>query len=215
MKRTFTLLGFVNLLLTIIILFCLFLPVLDGCALIKKTTGAGEQKSYNEFKKQAPASLDEPPQQLIEDYQDMKQHELVSWVWQRPGFDLSRCRIVDVAPVKNFSAFVYPWAEERIGAALHKICSALKDESAGSAVVEVHAAIVDMKPQKKIVSRLLPFEEDFTSIEIHLVMVDKNSGETLCKLAHGKRCENFKEAIDGMMADIEKFFLMNLARKSS
>ncbi len=195
------------------IMLCLFLPVLDGCALIKKKTGVGEQTSYNEFKKQAPASLEEPPQQLIENYQDMRQHDLVSWVWQQPGFDLSRYGVVDVAPVKNFSAYAYPWAEERIAAALRKTVGALQKENAGTATVEVQAAIVDMKPQKKIVSRLLPFEEDFTSIEIQLVMVDKNSREILCKLAHGKRCENFKEAIDGMMADIEKFFLTNLVKK--
>ena len=70
-----------------------------------------------------------------------------------------------------------------------------------------------MKPQKKIISRLLPFEEDYTYIEIQIVIVDKNSQELLCKLSHGKRSENFKDAVEGMMANVETFFLRDVVRK--
>ena len=117
-------------------------------------------------------------------------------------------------PVKNHSAFTYPWAEEKIGSSLQKMSGSLKNNSAGSCAVEVKSAIVDMKPQKKIMSRLLPFEEDFTYIEMQLVIVDKNSQELLCKLSHGKRSENFKDAVEGMMANVETFLLRDAVKKS-
>jgi len=182
--------------------------------LIKKTIGAKEKKSFNKFTKQSLVSVDEEPKQLITNFQDMKENELVSWVWVQPGFEVTRCQTIDIAPVKNYSTFTYPWAEERIASSLQKMFGSLKKNNAGSCAVEVRAAIVDMKPQKKIISRLLPFEEDYTYIEIQIVIVDKSSQELLCKLSHGRRSENFKDAVEGMMANVEKFFLRDVVEKS-
>ena len=192
---------------------CCLLLIFPGCMLLKKTTGAKENKSFNKFTKQSAVSLDEEPKQLITNYQDMKENELVSWVWMQPGFEVARCQPIEIAPVANYSAFTYPWAEERISASLQQMFGSLKNNNAGSCAVVVQAAIVDMKPQKKIISRLLPFEEDFTYIEIQMVMVDKNSQELLCKLSHGKRSESFKDAVEGTMANVETFFLRDVARK--
>jgi len=192
---------------------CCLLLIFPGCMLIKKITGAKENKSFNKFTKQSAVSIDEEPKQLITNYQDMKENELVSWVWVQPGFEVARCQPIEIAPVANYSAFTYPWAEERISASLQKMFGSLKNNNAGSCAVVVQAAIVDMKPQKKIISRLLPFEEDYTYIEIQIVIVDKNSQELLCKLSHGKRSENFKDAVDGMMANVATFFLRDVVRK--
>jgi len=197
-----------------VVWICCVLLIFPGCMLIKKTIGAKEKKSFNKFTKQSLVSVDEEPKQLITNFQDMKENELVSWVWVQPGFEVTRCQTIDIAPVKNYSTFTYPWAEERIASSLQKMFGSLKKNNAGSCAVEVRAAIVDMKPQKKIISRLLPFEEDYTYIEIQIVIVDKSSQELLCKLSHGRRSENFKDAVEGMMANVEKFFLRDVVEKS-
>jgi len=197
-----------------VVWICCVLLIFPGCMLIKKTIGAKEKKSFNKFTKQSLVSVDEEPKQLITNFQDMKENELVSWVWVQPGFEVTRCQTIDIAPVKNYSTFTYPWAEERIASSLQKMFGSLKNNNAGSCAVEVRAAIVDMKPQKKIISRLLPFEEDYTYIEIQIVIVDKSSQELLCKLSHGRRSENFKDAVEGMMANVEKFFLRDVVEKS-
>jgi hypothetical protein len=198
----------------VVVWICCLLLISPGCMLFKKITGAKENKSFNKFAKQSAVSIDEEPKQLITSFQDMKENELVSWVWVQPGFDVTRCQTIEVAPVANYSAFTYPWAEEKIASSLQKMFGSLKNNNAGSCAVEVKSAIVDMKPQKKIISRLLPFEEDYTYIEIQIVIVDKNSQEVLCKLSHGKRSENFKEAVEGMMANVETFFLRDVIKKS-
>ena len=198
----------------VVVWMCCLLLISPGCMLVNKITGAKENKSINKFTKQSSVSIDEEPQQLITNFQDMKENELVSWVWVQPGFEITRCQTIEIAPVKNYSAFTYPWAEEKIGSSLQKMSGSLKNNSAGSCAVEVKSAIVDMKPQKKIMSRLLPFEEDFTYIEMQLVIVDKNSQELLCKLSHGKRSENFKDAVEGMMANVETFLLRDAVKKS-
>jgi hypothetical protein len=192
---------------------CCLVLIFPGCMLIKKATGEKENTSFNKFTKQSAASIDEEPKQLITNFQDMKENELVSWVWMQLGFEVARCQPIEVAPVANYSAFTYPWAEERISASLQKMFGSIKNNNEGSCAVVVQAAIVDMKPQKKIISRLLPFEEDFTYIEIQMVMVEKNSQELLCKLSHGKRRESFKDAVEGTMANVETFFLRDVARK--
>jgi hypothetical protein len=191
---------------------CCLVLIFPGCMLIKKVTGEKENTSFNKFTKQSAASIDEVPKQLITNFQDMKENELVSWVWMQPGFEVTRCQSIEVAPVLNYSAFTYPWAEAKILSSLQKTFSAMKKDAGGSYAVEVKSAIIDMRPQKKMISRLLPFEEDFLYMEIQLVIVDKNSQEPLCKIAHGKRSENFKEAVEGMMANVEAFFLRDVAK---
>jgi hypothetical protein len=193
---------------------CSLLLMFSGCMLFKKTTGAKDNRSFDKFTKQTEVVIDEQPKQLINNFQDMKENELVSWVWMQPGFDITRCQTIDVAPVLNYSAFAYPWAEEKIGSALKKMFGSLNNSTAGTCAVEVKAAIVDMRPRKKLISRLLPFEEDYTYIEMQIVIVDKNSQELLGKLSHGKRSENFKDAVEGMMANVEAFFLHDVVKKS-
>jgi len=198
----------------VVVWMCCLLLVSPGCMLFKKITGAKEKKSFNKYTKQSSVLIDEEPKQLITTFQDMRENELVSWVWVQPGFEVTRCQSIEVAPVLNYSAFTYPWAEQKILSSLQKTFSAMKNDTAGSCAVEVKSAIIDMRPQKKLISRLLPFEEDFMYIEIQLVIVDKNSQEPLCKIGHGKRSENFKDAVEGMMANVETFFLRDVVKKS-
>jgi hypothetical protein len=48
---------------------------------------------------------------------------------------------------------------------------------------------------------------------MQLVILDKNSKEILCKLIHGKRTEDFKTAVDGMMKDVEQYFAKSKLQK--
>jgi hypothetical protein len=141
----------------------------------------------------------------------MKEDDTVSWVWVKPGFEIGLCRSFEIAPVVNASPFAYPWAEDKIAQWLKKIFVPAKGP--GTLDAEVKCAIIDMRPRKKIVSRLLPFEEDFVYIEMQLVILDKNSKEILCKLIHGKRTEDFKTAVEGMMKDVEQYFAKSKLQK--
>ena len=195
-----------------VIWICCFSLMFSSCIMFKKTTGSKEEKSFNTFTTQSAVSIDEEPKQLITNFQDMKENNQVSWIWMSPGFKVTRCRTIEISPVANYSTFTYPWAEQKITSSLQKMFGTLKTKDQGSCDVAVMSAIVDMKPQKKIISRLLPFEEDYTYIEMQLIIEDKNSKELLCKIAHGKRSENFRDAVDGMMADVEKFFLRDVLK---
>ena len=132
-----------------VVWICCLLLIFPGCMLIKKTTGAKENKSFNKFTKQSAVSIDEEPKQLITNFQDMKENELVSWVWMQPGFDVARCQPIEIAPVANYSAFTYPWAEERIAASLQKMFGSLKNNNAGSCAVEVQSCHCGYETTKK------------------------------------------------------------------
>lgn len=187
-----------------IVLAALIVSCAGGCMFFRQPKRQDAAKSFNQFKQQDRPSTDEEPQLLIADYRDMKEDDTVSWVWVKPGFEIGLCRSFEIAPVINASAFAYPWAEEKITQWLKKIFAAAKGQ--GTLDAEVTCAIIDMRPRKKIVSRLLPFEEDFIYIEMQLVIIDRNSKEILCKLVHGKRTEDFKTAVDDMMKDVGRYF---------
>jgi len=176
----------------------------SGCLFFRQPKKQDAAKSFNEFKMLDRSGKDETPQLLIADYRDMKEDDTVSWVWVKSGFEPGLCRSFEIAPVTNTSPFAYPWAEEKITQWLKKIFTAAKAEGAIDA--QIKCAIIDMRPRKKLVSRLLPFEEDFIYVEIQLVISDRNSQDLLCKLIHGKRTEDFKSAVDDMMKDVARYF---------
>jgi hypothetical protein len=187
-----------------IVLAALIVSSAAGCMFFRQAKRQDAEKSFNQFKQHDRLATDEAPQLLIADYRDMKEDDTVSWVWIKPGFEIGLCRSFAIAPVINASAFSYPWAEEKIAQWLKKIFTAANSQ--GTLDTEVTSAIIDMRPRKKIVSRLLPFEEDFIFIEMQLVIVDRNSREILCKLIHGKRTQDFKTAVDDMMKDVGRYF---------
>jgi hypothetical protein len=207
-RRHYLRLSFLKILLSIIIVSCVC-----GCMFFRQPKRQDGNTSFNEFKKQDTAALDEAPKLLIADYRDMKEDDLISWVWIKPGFELRLCRSFEIAPVINSSPFSYPWAEEKIFQWLKKIFNSTVIKGGGTIDAEVKSAIVDMRPRKKLTSRLLPFEEDFVYIEMQLVILDRSTQEILCKLIHGKRTEDFKTSVDGMMKDVEQYFLKGMPRK--
>lgn len=194
-----------------IVLAALIVACAGGCMFFRQPKPQDTAKSFNKYKQLDTSAMDEAPQLLIADYRDMQEDDTVSWVWVKPGFEIGLCRSFEIAPVINASAFAYPWAEEKIAQGLKKIFTAAK--SKGTLDAEVTCAIVDMRPRKKIISRLLPFEEDFIYIEMQLVIIDRNSKELLCKLVHGKRTEDFKTAVDDMMKDVGRYFEKGMPQK--
>jgi len=187
-----------------IVLAAFIVSCAGGCMFFRQPKRQDTAKSFNKYKQMDRSAIDEAPQLLIADYRDMQEDDTVSWAWVKPGFEIGLCRSFEIAPVINVSAFAYPWAEEKIAQWLKKIFAVAKSQ--GTLEAEVTSAIIDMRPRKKIVSRLLPFEEDFIFIEMQLVIIDKNSREILCKLIHGKRTEDFKTAVDDMMKDVGRYF---------
>ncbi len=183
---------------------------LNSCIPFFKSKNTQDRATYDSFQKQANTIGVEEPKLLITAYRDMRQDDTVSWVWFKPGFQLSDCRSVEILPVLNYSSFKYPWAEEKIYSGLKKIFTFENKKDTGSIDAEVTAAIIDMKPKKKFMARLTPFEEDTTSIEMQMIIVDKNSKSIVCKIAHGRRSEDFKDAVDLMIKDIEQFCLKDM-----
>jgi hypothetical protein len=195
-----------------IVLAALILSCAGGCMFFRQPKRQDATTSFNKFKQLDRSALDETPQLLITDYRDMKEDSTVAWVWVKPGFELGLCRSFEIAPVINTSPFAYPWAEEKITQGLKKIFTPVA-KGQGSIDAEIKCAIIDMRPRKKIVSRLLPFEEDFIYIEMQLVIIDRNSKETLCKIIHGRRTEDFKTAVDDMMKDVAQYFKKGMPQK--
>jgi hypothetical protein len=183
--------------LIIIILFCI-----HGCGTSKKPP----VKDADQFATRATAEKDKAPKRLITDYQDMQEHDRLSWYWVKTGFRMNLCQSVKMYPLKNYSQLDYPWAEAKLGKALKEILSPYKTSQAGGVDVGVMAAIVEMKAKPGLLKRFSPSIEDHPYVEVEVVIFEETSKTILFKLCHFKKGDDFKEVLQGLVNDLKAFF---------
>ena len=138
-------------------------------------------------------------ERLITDYDGMQQQDDIAWLWIKPGFDITRLHSARALEIRNLSVTEYPWAVQTLDAALQQLFSG-SDTS-----LTVAPAIVDLMPEARFFDRLFPTIIDYPYIEIELVFFEQNSHTILCKLCHFAKAEEFPDALQQLIADLQAF----------
>jgi hypothetical protein len=183
----------------IIFLIAIVLLFSYGCGFSRKS----KQKKENEFVESQTVQIYSEPKTLISDYQRMKEHHIVSWLWIKPGFDLNNCGNIKVLPIVNYSNVKYKWAETKLNQELDKLYSSY-NSATGTMDLEISVAIIDLIPKKRIFkSNIKP------KIAVELIIFDKSTKTVCCMISHYKKAEKFKDALDGLISDLK-----NLSNKT-
>ncbi len=178
----------------IIIFLIAIIPLVTcGCGFSRKS----KPKNENDFLKNQTVKIYSKPKTLIPDYERMKEHPIVSWLWIKPGFDLNDCGNIKVLPIINYSNIKYEWAETKLKQELDKLYSPY-DSASGTLDLEISTAIIDLIPKKSIFkSNIIP------KITVELIIFDKNTKTVCCMISHYKKAEKFKDALDGLISDLK------------
>ena len=177
----------------IIFLVTIVLSFSYGCSFSRKS----KQKNEYEFVQSQTVQIYSKPKTLISDYKRMKEHNIVSWLWIKPGFDLNDCGNVKVLPIVDYSNVKYEWAETKLNQELDKLYSSY-NSATGTMDLEISVAIIDLIPKKRIFkSNIIP------KIAIELIFFDKNTKTVCCMISHYKKAKKFKGALDGLTGDLK------------
>jgi hypothetical protein len=177
----------------IIFLITIVLSFSYGCSFSKKS----KQKKENEFVQSQTVRIYSKPKTLISDYKRMKEHNIVSWLWIKPGFDLNNCGNVKVLPIVNYSNVKYEWAETKLKQELDKLYSPY-NSATGTMELEISVAIIDLVPKKRLFkSNIIP------KIAVELIIFDKSTNTVYCMISHYRKAEKFKDALDGLIIDLK------------
>jgi len=176
----------------IIFSLAIILSLNYGCGFFRKSKPENEK----DFSKNETIQIYSTPKTLIPDYKRMKEHNIVSWLWVEPGFNLNDCENVKVLPVVNYSNIKYEWAETKLDTDLYKLFSSYKTAS-GTMDLEISAAIIDLVPKKKIFNKIIP------KIAVELIIFDKNTKTVCCRISHYKKADELKDALSGLVSDLK------------
>ena len=178
---------------SIIFSLAIIISLSYGCGFSRKSKPAKEK----DFAQNQTVKIYSTPKTLISDYNRMQEHNIVSWLWIRPGFNLNDCENIKVLQIVNYSKVKYEWAESKLGQDLDKVFSSFKSAS-GTMDLEISTAIIDLIPKKRI------FKSNITpKIAVELIIFDKNTKTVCCRISHYKKNDEFKDALNGLISDLK------------
>jgi len=176
----------------IIFLIAIVLSFSYGCGFFRKS-----KPKKIEFVQNKTFKIYSKPKTLISDYKRMKEHNIVSWLWIKPGFDLNDCANIKVLPIVNYSNVKSKRAEKILNQELDKLYSSY-NSGTGTMDLEISVAIIDLIPKKRIFkSNIIP------KIAVELIFFDKNTKTVCCMISHYKKAKEFKGALDGLISDLK------------
>jgi hypothetical protein len=176
----------------IIFLIAIVLSFSYGCGFFRKS-----KPKKIEFVQNKTFKIYSKPKTLISDYKRMKEHNIVSWLWIKPGFDLNDCANIKVLPIVNYSNVKSKRAEKILNQELDKLYSSY-NSGTGTTDLELSAAIIDLIPKKRIFkSNIIP------KIAVEIIIFDKNTKTVCCMISHYKKAKEFKGALDGLISDLK------------
>lgn len=150
----------------------------------------------------------EPPGRLIRDYTGMVEEEQVNWAWLKLGVRLRSYPNIAIKPFKDFTSMdnynVSEKLYQELVAWFKKNDLIISDN--GELICE--GAIVDLKLERFFFEDINPFYEkvDDLFLEIELVMKEKNTGDTVCKISHGAVGSEANVIVEQVKADLIKYF---------
>jgi len=156
--------------------------------------------------KSAPLIVVYMPDRIIQDFSDMREHEIVSWAWIRRGFTLSNSGSFELEPVMDSSKSPNPAVVSRIEEGLKTI---LKDSMNANGDLEliVRANVLDVKVKP---GRIKSWFADFDTmpyVELEILIADRATGLPLAKIIHFRRNEkSLTTAVSDILGDLKLFF---------
>ena len=157
-------------------------------------------------KKSTPLIVVYMPERIIQDFSDMREHEIVSWAWIRRGFALSNCGSFALEPVMDSSQKPNPAVVSRIEQSLKNI---LKEGMSQNGQLEliVRANVLDAKVKPGRIKSWFTDFDNMPYIEIEIIITDRATGLPMAKIIHFRRNEkSLKTAVSDLMGDLALFF---------
>ena len=146
------------------------------------------------------------PDRIIQDFSDMREHEIVSWAWIRRGFAINNCHSFELEPLMDSSQNPNPPVVTRIEQGLKDI---LKDSMSEKGDLEliVRANVLDVKVKPGRIKSWFANFDNMPYIEIEILITDRTTGLPMAKIIHFRRNENsLNTAVSDLMGDLKLFF---------
>lgn len=156
--------------------------------------------------KSTPLTVVYMPERIIQDFSDMREHEIVSWVWIRRGFTLSNCRSFDLEPVMDSSQNPNPAVVSRIEQGLKAI---LKDSINENGALEliIRANVLDVKIKPGRIKSWFTDFDIMPYVEIEIIITDRATGLPMAKIIHFRRNQkSLNTAVSDIVGDLKLFF---------
>lgn len=146
------------------------------------------------------------PERIIQDFSDMREHEIVSWAWIRRGFALSNCRSFELEPVMDSSKNPNPSVVSQIEQGLKDILKGSMNEKGNLALI-VRTNVLDVKVKPGRIKSWFTDFDNMPYIEIEILITDRTTGLPMAKIIHFRRNEkSLKTAVADLMGDLKLFF---------
>jgi len=146
------------------------------------------------------------PERIIDEFNNMREHEIVSRVWIRRGFTLNNCRSMEMKPLTDASQNPQPAVASRIQQDLHDILSDRTNKD-GELDVVVWANMLGVKVKPGRIKSWFTSFDNMPYIEMEIVITDKQTGLPLLKIIHFRRDKkSLATAVSGIIGDFRKFF---------
>lgn len=150
----------------------------------------------------------EPPERLIKNYTGMVEGEEVNWVWFKLGVRLRSYPNITIKPFQNLTAI----DDQNISGRLYQgLLTWLKENDIilldnGELVCE--GAIVGLKLDRDFINKINPFyeKEDDLFIELELVMNEKTTQDTVCKIRHCATGSEVDKIESQVLDDLIRYF---------
>jgi len=146
------------------------------------------------------------PERIIRNFNDMREHEIVSWAWIRRGFMLKNCRTITIEPLLDACRPQEPSVSRRIKEGLESI---FKDQSSqsGELSVKVSAALLEVKHKPGWIKKWFTDFDEFPYIEMELLISEAETGLPLVKIVHFRRdTKSLDAAVSNILDDFRMFF---------
>ena len=146
------------------------------------------------------------PERIIQDFSDMREHEIVSWAWIRTGGALSNCRSFVLEPVMDSSRTPNPEVVSSIEKSLNDILKEGVNQN-GQLELIVRANVLDVKIKPGRIKSWFTDFDNMPYIEIEILITDRATGLPMAKIIHFRRNEkSLKTAVSDLIGDLKLFF---------
>ena len=148
-----------------------------------------------------------PPAKLIEDYTGLMEGEEVNWVWLKLGTRLRSYPNFTIKPFENRTSLDDQGVTHTIHQGLLNWCKENEIMLSDNGELVCIGAVVELKLDRAFIYDVNPFYEknDDFFLELELVMKEKNTQETICKIRHGVTGPDINIITEQVLSDVIKY----------
>jgi hypothetical protein len=149
-----------------------------------------------------------PPAKIIEDYTGLMEGEDVNWVWLKLGTRLSSYPNITIKPFENLTSLDDQGVTNKIHQGLLNWCKENEIILTDNGELICIGGVVELKLDRAFIYDVNPFyekEDDFFLV-LELVMKEKNTQETICKIRHGVTGSDVNIIAEQVLSDVIGYF---------